>query len=79
MRRAAELWQRGEKALTQFRLAFIGLPDADEAVAVRLSLAVKLFESGVLRGAKCFDLHDEFGLAYLIEQGDTTSLAPPPQ
>jgi hypothetical protein len=47
MRRAAELWREGEKALAQFHLAFIGLPDADEAVVFRLSLAVKLLESGV--------------------------------
>jgi hypothetical protein len=47
MRRAAELWHEGEKALAQFHLAFIDLPDADEAVVFRLSLAVKLHESGV--------------------------------
>jgi hypothetical protein len=47
MRRAAELWHEGEKAVAQFHLAFIGLPDAVETVVFRLSLAVKLLESGV--------------------------------
>ncbi|MGH6857488.1 MAG: hypothetical protein ACRECP_07600 [Methylocella sp.] len=47
MRRAAELWEEGEKALGQIHLAFIGLPDADEAVAYRLYLAAKALGSGL--------------------------------
>ncbi|MGH6822508.1 MAG: hypothetical protein ACRECP_03530 [Methylocella sp.] len=47
MRRAAALWEEGEKALAQIHLAFIGLPDADEAVAYRLFLALKTFDSGL--------------------------------
>jgi hypothetical protein len=46
MRRASQLWHQGEKALAQFHLAFIDLPDADEAVAYRLFLALKVLESG---------------------------------
>jgi hypothetical protein len=46
MRRASELWHRGEKALAQIHLAFADLPDADEAVAYRLFLAVKILDSG---------------------------------
>ncbi|TPV97881.1 MAG: hypothetical protein USCAAHI_02705 [Beijerinckiaceae bacterium] len=47
MRRATELGQEGEKALAQFPLAAIGLPDVDEAVAYRLFLAAKTLESGL--------------------------------
>jgi hypothetical protein len=46
IQRASQLWHQGEKAVAQFHLAFIGLPDADEAVAYRLSLAAKILESG---------------------------------
>lgn len=47
MRRAAELWHEGEEALAQSHLAFIGVPDVDEVVAFRLSLAAKLFQLDV--------------------------------
>ena len=47
MRRASELWHEGEKALAQFHLAFIDLPDADEDTAYRLFLAMKILESGL--------------------------------
>jgi hypothetical protein len=46
IRRASELWFRGERALAHFHLALLDLPDADGLIAFRLSVAVKIFESG---------------------------------
>ncbi|MGH6858186.1 MAG: hypothetical protein ACRECP_11275, partial [Methylocella sp.] len=47
IRRAGEYWCAGEKALAQIHLAFIGLPQIDEADAYRLFLAEVALEKGV--------------------------------
>jgi hypothetical protein len=48
MRRTAELWNEGEKALAHFHLAFLGLPPCDEMdLALRLFVAGELIEAGV--------------------------------
>ncbi len=47
MRRAAELWNGGEKALAHFHLAFTGLPPCDDMdVVLRLFVADELIEAG---------------------------------
>lgn len=47
IRRAAEFWCAGEKALAQIHLAFLGLPTIDETGAYRLFLAGTALEKGV--------------------------------
>ncbi|MGH6857355.1 MAG: hypothetical protein ACRECP_06885, partial [Methylocella sp.] len=47
IRRAGEFWCAGEKTLAQIHLAFIGLPQIDEADAYRLFLAEVALEKGV--------------------------------
>ncbi|MGP0060364.1 MAG: hypothetical protein ACLPID_13860 [Beijerinckiaceae bacterium] len=46
IRRAAEIWQTGDKALAQIRLVYVGLPPIDERGAYRLDLAVDLLDKG---------------------------------
>ncbi|MGH6810893.1 MAG: hypothetical protein ACREDM_00635 [Methylocella sp.] len=50
IRRAAEFWCAGEKALAQIHLAFTGLPKIDEADAYRLFLARVALEKGLEPG-----------------------------
>jgi hypothetical protein len=47
MRRAAELWNGGDKALAHIHLAFAGLPPCDDMdLALRLFVADELIEAG---------------------------------
>lgn len=46
IRGASEIWQTGDKALAQIRLAYIGLPVIDEKGAYRLHLAADLLDKG---------------------------------
>jgi hypothetical protein len=60
MRRAAELWNDGEKALAHIHLAYARLPRCEEEQALRLFVADELIEAGVapetLMKAQGFDL-----------------------
>jgi hypothetical protein len=47
MRRAAELWNDGEKALAHIHLAHASLPSCEEVHALRLFVADELIEAGV--------------------------------
>jgi hypothetical protein len=48
MRRAAELWSEGDKALAHIHLAFVGLPPCDDMdLALRLFVAGELIDAGV--------------------------------
>jgi hypothetical protein len=47
LRRAAELWNDGEKALAHIHLAHASLPPCGEAQALRLFVADELIEAGV--------------------------------
>jgi len=47
MRRAAELWNEGEKALAHIHLAYASLPPCEEEQALRLFVADELIEAGV--------------------------------
>ncbi|MGA9214364.1 MAG: hypothetical protein WBZ54_03615, partial [Methylocella sp.] len=47
MRRAAELWNEGEKALAHIHLAYARLPLCEEEQALRLFLADELIAAGV--------------------------------
>ncbi|HUI22479.1 MAG TPA: hypothetical protein VLZ74_15740, partial [Methylocella sp.] len=51
IRRAAQLWNEGEKALAHFHLDFVNLPIRDGAeLALRLFVAGELIEAGVEPG-----------------------------
>jgi hypothetical protein len=47
MRRAAELWTEGDKALAHIHLAYARLPPCEEDQALRLFVADELIEAGV--------------------------------
>jgi hypothetical protein len=47
IRRAAELWSEGDKALAHIHLAYARLPPCDEEQALRLFVADELLEAGV--------------------------------
>jgi hypothetical protein len=47
LRRAAELWNDGEKALAHIHLAHAGVPPCEEEQALRLFVADELIEAGV--------------------------------
>ena len=47
LRRAAELWNVGEKALAYIHLAHASLPPCEEVQALRLFVADELLEAGV--------------------------------
>ena len=51
MRRAAELWNEGEKALAHIHLAYSCLPPCEEEQALRLFVADELIEAGVAPAA----------------------------
>ena len=47
MRRAAELWNEGEKTLAHIHLAYASLPRCGEEQGLRLFMADELIEAGV--------------------------------
>ena len=51
LRRAADLWNEGEKALAHIHLAHAGVPPCGEAQALRLFVADELIEAGATPAA----------------------------